>query len=253
MPEPTRQEILQTNAILKQAYASGVLAPPAALRDPLWFDFPRLRPEFVKALSRENETPQRIDRLTDQIDEPGRDTRRINYQESSWYWDDTNRPGPWQLNGAYEIARFIAAPDEVGIVKYIGTFAGIGPNEGGFTQLDPHDPFTMQRNGLNGYWLLRLYQNTFRNMPPPDAGIPAALVAGYPFPELARWDDYRFQWGRTANETFFIVPSNHALRLYFVPVSIDGTILLLEVLGRLVGFTQPIDTLPAAKNVFYAW
>lgn len=253
MGEPTRLEILETEAILKEAYDLKILDAPATIKDPLWWDFPTIPPSFIRALEEENRTPQRLDRITDQLDDPGRDTRRVLYQDSCYLWTEA-QVAPWGLNTGYEIARFKAAPDEVGIVKSVSTYLGVEPNEGGDPLVwDPYDPLTLQHNGVNGYFLLRLYQNTFRPMPPVDAGIPAALIPGYSFPELSRWDDYRFCWGRNNTEVFFIVPSNHALRLYFVPVLIDISLLLKEVMGRLVGFTQPIDTIPAAKNVVYAW
>ena len=239
--------------MLQEAYDTGLLAIPATLRDDSEWEFPEIPPSYIEALEKENQTPQRVDRITDQFDEPARDTRRILYQDVGYSYLTRNLPGSAITIGkAYEIGRFLVSPDEFGCVKYIGTYVGIEDPPNTFPQLSPFDPYALEHNGVNGYWFLRLYQGTFQPMHAPDVGQSIINVAGYPFPELPYWRDYRFQWGRTANETFLLIPSNHALRLYFVPTS-DDDLIIKEFLGRMVGFTQPIDTTPAAKNAIYAW
>lgn len=254
MGAPTQVENREAWRALKGAYDSGLLDWPATLRVAPYEYKPGIPECFVKALREHPSTPQRIDHIADQFDEPARDTRRVQYQDASYFYFTRDLPGGAIVVGAaYEIARFICAPDETGLVKYVGTYVGVeGPMPGSIMDLSPTDPWALEHAGVNGYWFLRYYQGTFQPLPPPDIGVALFNVAGYPYPELAHWPDYRFQWGRTANTTFFLVPSNHALRLYFVPTSDDDQN-IKEMLGRLVGFTQPVDTVPAAKNVLYAW
>jgi hypothetical protein len=253
MGAPTMAENAAAYAALKEAYDIGALLPPPVLRDPLYWDLPQIHDTVIKALEAENQTPQRIDRINDQIDEPARDTRRIQYQDASLDW--ISRESPLTLNVAYEIARFIVTPDEFGVIKQIGTHVGIYDRVTEKIIIsDPFDPWALHRLGCDGFWFLRLYQNTFQPMPPFDNGVPIWQVAGYGFPELAHWRDNRFQWGKWNSEVFWLIPSNHALRLYFVPTQDDGDDhYFVELSGRLVGFTQPIDTVPAVKNVLYAW
>jgi hypothetical protein len=252
--QPTQAENRQAWAELKEAYDTGLLEWPASSRVSFFGELPGVPQCFADAIADQPNTPQRIDHIADQFDEPARDTRRIQYQDAGWRYFTRDLPGgAITVNTAYEIARFIVAPDESGQVRHVGTYVGVtDPATGDIQNLSPFDPWALEHAGVNGYWFLRLYQNTFGPMPPPDIAVPPAFVAGYPFPELPYWLDYRFQWGRDNNGTLFLIPSNHALRLYFVPTSDDDQ-LIKEMVGRLVGFTQPIDTLPAAKNALYAW
>ena len=58
----------------------------------------------------------------------------------------------------YEIGRFQANKDQVGIVKYIGTWVEIDDGQGNPVTLDFSNPFTMQDNGVKAKFLLRLEQ-----------------------------------------------------------------------------------------------
>lgn len=254
MGTPTQEENRAAWSTLKSAYDDGILKIPATLRTGIREPVGNVPECFLKALAEQPNTRQRVDLITDQFDEPARDTRRVQYQDVGWRYF-TRDIGPLVVNLAYEIARFICSPDETGAVKYVGTYVGVADDSGDMVSMNPLDPWALEHAGVNGYWFLRYYQGTFQPMPPPDVGVTLPNIAGYPFPELAYWFDYRFQWGRTANETFFLVPSNHALRLYFVPtvVGTPPANRITEILGRMVGFTQPVDTVPAAKNVLYAW
>jgi hypothetical protein len=247
MSEPTMTENIDAVRFLTQAYADGAAPMPKAFNGIANWVTPGPLGSMAKALAAQERTKHRIDREFDQWCEPARDTRRIQYQDV-WYDLRTrlDRPGT-----CYEVARFIVAPDEVGIVRKVGTYAAIF-DDPDIVQLNPLDPWALQRAGVEGLWFVRLWQNTFGPMPAPDVGIPFAQIGGYPFPELPNWQDNRFQWGRLNSEVFWLVPSNHALRLYFWYL-IDDSNILREIGGRLVGFTQPIETLPAAKNVLYAW
>jgi len=245
-------ENLEADRFLNQAYADGALKIPPSLQNPFLWDPPSaVLAETAQALEAERHTAQPQDQVFDQFNDPGRDTRRILYQDVYYLVEHDRTP---ILPGlSYEIARFIAAPDEVGIVKKCSTWLGATQPPAGVQPPDPLDPYYMDRiKQIEGFWYLRLWQNTFQPMPRPDNGIALGAVGGYGFPELPSWSDNRFQWNNNDGQVFWIVPSNHALRLYFHLIA-EPDERLKEIQGRLVGFTQPIDTMPASKNVLYAW
>lgn len=185
----------------------------------------------------------RVDRATDQLDDPARDTRAQMYQDKTWNW------GRLSVGNAYELARFISAPDETGIVKLIWTSVIADDGTGAITLWDPQDPFAHWRAGAQIRWHLRLFQGTFQPIGPVWSG-PVAQMPGHAFPPLPRWPDLRFLWGRTQATVFHLVPQDFALRLFAEVVNDTN---LLELGGRLVGYTQPVDTKPAGYNVRYGW
>lgn len=246
---PTQAENRDALNTLREAYESGLLDPPSAFDPVVDLDFPCIDGEDMNRLLDCEDVPIRIDRPFDQIDEPARDTRRLQYQDSTQLWTRGN----FVDNRAWEIARFIVMPDEVGIVRQCETFLDIqegSPSE--HVYLDPTDPRAHLRHGVNVTWFLRLYQGTFQPLPPWDNNAPPASIMGYPFPELAFWNDARFIWHGAKNEVFWLVPSNHVLRLYVLINSVQQNV-LKEIYGRLKGTTQPIRVEASFRNVCYDW
>lgn len=250
--EPSQLENRQAYLALKSAYISGILKAPATARVEMYPPVPYVPESFRQALNNEPYIPVRRDCVWDQIDDPARDTRRIEYQDSSrWYSFEEPDP-PFLLNRAYELARFVAAPDEAGFVRRCSTYCGIN-DAGNIKELSTTDPQVLRHNGIIGYWFLRLYQGTFGDLPAWDYALPLAAVGGYPFHEINYWRDYRFQWGGSSqNKVCWLVPSNHMLRLYFL-ATVNSLSNLRELQGRLVGYTQPVRVMPSAKNAIYAW
>ena len=187
---------------------------------------------------------QRIDKATDQLDDPARDTRAQLYQDKTWNWG-----ARFNVGWSYELARFVCSPDQSGIVKLCWTSVIADDGAGGIKLWDPQDPFAHWRAGAQIRWHLRLYQGTFQPIGPVWSG-PVLEMPGQAFPPLHRWTDLRFLWGRTQAMVFHLIPANFALRL-FAEVVMDTD--LLELGGRLVGYTQPIDTKPAGYNARYGW
>ncbi len=187
-----------------------------------------------------------------QLNDPARDTRAQRYQDNTFFHTDT-----LAFNHTYEIGRFIAGPCELGIVKTAWTYAGFRniSDPGHIAQPQKWDPFTSLRpiggaSGTGIVYSLRLTQGTFQPLPPAFSGL-TTDVTGYGFAELPRWIDNRFSWAEQENNVFFLVPANHALRLY---CSLYGSVDdIAEIGGRLKGYTQPINVLPDAWNVHHGW
>jgi hypothetical protein len=184
--------------------------------------------------------------------DPARDTRAQKYQDQGF--DHDLQHGALD-DTVYEIARFFSPIDSVGIVKYVGTWVQIvDPDSGNPVELDFSNPFAMQQAGLKARFLLRYDQGTPDNkLVFPDLPWigPLAEVTGYGYGPLPEWNDYRFYWGRYANNVWWLVPKRHAIRLYLHVIG-QGTY-LRKTLGRLQGYTQPAATLPAAYNVSHGW
>jgi len=151
----------------------------------------------------------------------------------------------------YEIARFQTNKDQVGIVKYIGTWVEIDDGQGSPVTLDFSNPFTMQDNGVEARFLLRLEQGDrpYIGNNPYDVAWP--IARGYGYPEMPQWNDYRFYWGRYANHTWILVPRHHFLRMYIHVIS--GGNLLRRALGRLQGYNQAATILESSYNVAHGW
>lgn len=191
----------------------------------------------------------RLDTTRDQWSDPARDTRAQDYQDVGYEWIDSDG----LPNSVYEIARFIATEDQVGIVKYCGTFVEVDNPDPppSYVQFDPRDPHAWQRLAINIKFILRLNQGTFEPLGPQWSG-PITALHGYGYGPLPHWKDYRFQWGRTANDVWWLVPANHSLRLYCQLINAEGPP-VVSLLGRMLGFTQPIYTQPAVWNVSHGW
>lgn len=237
--------IQAAHGLIENAFKQGLI--------PYWYDPGHLSiakvPHVSALLQRQMSVlPYRqthIDRATDQLDEPARDTRAQLYQDSFFFW----RGGPFLPGYAYELARFVAAPDQTGYVKSVWTSLVIDNGGGGVVLLDPQDPFAHERVGCFARWHLRLYQGTFQPIGPFASG-PVGQIVGSGFPPLNRWDDLRFLWGRTQTNVFHLIPSDFCLRL-FIEIIMPGR--LTEIGGRLIGYTQPIDTKPAGYNARYGY
>lgn len=245
---PTQKENRDALATLKEAYELGVLEIPEAFEPILDLKFPTVDPDDEYRLSSCPDIPIRIDRPFDQIGEPARDTRRLQYQDDAHYYRENDFPN----DRCWEVARFVAMPDEVGIVRSCAVSLTIEDEEGNRLYLDPTDPFSFIRESISPIFFARLYQGTFQPLPPYDQNIPLVRVMGYPFPECPFWYDSRFMYGGGSNnDVFWLVPSNHALRLY---IYIDRTgVNLKELYGRLVGHTQPVRVDAGFRNVCYDW
>lgn len=177
--------------------------------------------------------------------DPGRDTRAQLYQDK-WFVHDT-----FQNGYAYELARFQAGIDQVGIVKYCNTFVDVLDGPGGSPiEPDSWDPFWIENNQLDVEFLLTLSQGTPNTIgSAPYVGTYAGIL-GYGYGQLPRWSDYRFNWGRT-HRVWWLVPRRHALRLYMRVISRAD--LCGKAMGRMWGYTQPTSTLQAEWNVAHGW
>lgn len=181
--------------------------------------------------------------------DPGFDTLRQLYQDKGFLHSDEFAP-----DHCYEIARFQVGLDEVGIVKYCGTYLEIlDAPEGDPVELKPLDPFTIQANGVEAEFLLRLDHGIAETFDPEPYVSAYVGVSGYGFPRIDRWSDYRFAWNWTGNDVYWIVPRRHALRLYFRVKNPSGSRLMSKALGRLMGYTQPAASLSAVRNVERGW
>lgn len=213
------------------------------------YDFPRPPRGTKKLLERLPHPPDRIDHPRDQLDDPARDTRAQYYQDKAFWWDRDLVTG-----NAFEVARFNASPDQSGIVKLIWTYLEIydALETPPYIHLDPCDPFSPQKYGADILWHLQLFQGTFQPIGPPWSGL-ALDIPGQPYPNLPRWRDQRFVWGRTAAIAFFLVPPNFSLRLIAEIKFLEDRVGLSRIGGRLIGYTQPIDVLATGENVKYGW
>lgn len=252
MPIPTQRQNKEGQMALRQAWDSGLLDPLYFHPEILNWQPPEPDPVVADMLYREPPTRPRNDRITDQLDEPARDTRAQLYQDNSWFIE----AAPFQPGAAYEVARFITDGSETGFVKMAWTYAEVSDGAGGIIELDPRDPFAVQRAlapGVDVLWFVRLQQGQFQETIPAPLVAPVANVPGYGFSPLYEWRDYRFQWGRTQTNVFWLVPQYHALRLYFVVESQAAVPLLLRVGGRLAGYTQPNDVRVTGWNVTHGY
>ena len=184
-----------------------------------------------------------------QWDDPAWDTRAQLYQDKGFYQDLEHGATDGE---AYEIARFQANAGECGFVKYIGTYVQIlDPDSGDPIELDFSNPFAMQDAGVKATFMLRLSPGDDNTLGLAPWVGPVAQTPGYGYPQLPFWNDYRFYWGRYANHVWFLIPRRHFLRL-FIHVESGGSE-LHRVLGRLQGYTQPVTTIGAERNVTYGW
>jgi hypothetical protein len=248
---PELSQNVQAQTALRQAWDTGVLNPLRFSPGILSWNPPKPNRAAADLLSIEPPDPPRNDRITDQLDEPARDTRAQIYQDVSYFRDPVFEP-----NTAYEIARFVTAGNETGFVKLCWTYTEVADPGGGLQELDPRDPFAVQRALGPPYgvrWLVRLQQGQFGRQVPAPGTYPLPNVPGYGFYPLANWFDYRFQWGRTQTNVFWLVPQYHALRLYFVLEGAVPSPLLLLIGGRLEGYTQPIDVRVTGWNVAHGF
>lgn len=246
---PTQEQNQEAQMALRQAWDSGLLDPLYFTPDVLKWEPPKPDPVVANLLYREPPDPPRNDRITDQLDDPARDTRAQLYQDVSFFV-----PAVIQPNTAYEVARFITNGSETGFVKLCWTYAEVGDPGGGLQELDPRNPFAVQLAlgaPFGVRWFARLHQGRFqKTIPAPFVG---PVAGGYGFSPLNEWRDYRFQWGRTQANVFWLVPQYHALRLYFVLEGPAPSPLLLQVGGRLEGYTQPADVRVTGWNVSHGF
>jgi len=179
---------------------------------------------------------------------PAQDTKAELYKDSVFLW--TSDDISFVANQAYEVARFECAEDETGFVRNCWT--GVNFDDGTGTNqpiaLNPGDPLAIASRWA-GAWELRLYQGNKLGAP---YGGPWLNVKGQHYPELPTWIDSRFLWGLTNTVVFWLVPPGFSLRLYFRTFA-DPQIPVLSLFGRLRGFTQPIHTQQAERNVQYGW
>lgn len=233
---------------LRRAIDKGIV--PGLRLDPFFADWspPGIDPKIVKLANLIRRSPplKSFPPETQWID-PARDTQAQLYQDK-WF----EHSPPFQDGFAYELARFQSGIDQVAIVKYIATFVDILDGPGGVPLVpDPFDPFWIQNSGLHAHFILRLEQgdqNYFNRAPWTG---PINHIPGYGYGQLPRWNDYRFIWGRTANDVWFLVPRRHALRLYLAADS--RSVLINRIMGRLQGFSQPTSNLAAMWNVKHGW
>lgn len=244
----SQRQTRQAQRALQKAREEGLIDPLYLYPEVLNWEVPEPDPLSVLMLSREPVPPKRSDTIVDQLDEPARDTRAQLYQDVSWFVD-----GPLAVDTFYEVARFVTTGNQTGFVKLCWTFARVSDGVGEEVELDPRDPFAIQNAlGIGDSdlaWFARLHQGPFqKTIPAPFAG---AQIGGYGFGPLHQWSDYRFQWGRTQSSVFWLVPQYHALRVYFKINSDQPN--LLQIGGRLKGYTQPIDVRPTGWNVTHGY
>jgi hypothetical protein len=246
----TKAQQQEATRALELAYKTGVIRPLTVLPEVFHWRPPTVSDKDKRALLSMPLPPRRCDRLVDQLDEPARDTRAQVYQDVSYF--HTPPPQAGFLNGnSYELARFVTKA-EAGFVRLIWTYAEI-EIEGDVVVIEWQDPFALQRflPDVTVTWFLRLEQGIFQKHFPVQFAGPTAQVFGNGYSKLPEWADYRFMWGRTATNVFFLVPQNHALRLY---ARIDGANADLRALGgRLQGYTQSIDVKATGFNVTHGW
>ena len=131
---------------------------------------------------------RRVDKPSDQWIDPGQDTRAQRYQDQGYTWPLIE--GTMTDGTAYEIARFVAAPDEVGVVKYCGTFIEVksgDPAPDNYVVLDSKDPFAMSRHGVFGRFYMRLKQGTYYPLGPQWSGTYPEIY-GYGYGPLPVWE-----------------------------------------------------------------
>jgi hypothetical protein len=250
---PSQEQNREAQTALQQAYDDNAISPIDRMPPILQWEPPKPKQTAIDLLSIEPCEPVRKDRITDQLDEPARDTRAQYYQDVSWFLFP-ERP---LLNVAHEVARFVTAGSETGFVKLIWTYAEIDDGQQTTIALDPRDPFAVQNAlgiGVDVLWFLRLVQhpgNIQQTIPPPYIG-PIQGAPGYGYGPLPQWRDYRFQWGRDSANVFFLVPQSHALKLFFAVTNGEPEN-LIRVGGRLQGYTQPVDVRPTGWNVAHGW
>jgi hypothetical protein len=245
---------------LAYAFENGVLSLPALA--PQFERPPEIAPDVAALLSRYPAERRRVDRITDQLSDVARDTRAQEYQDVSFFHTRAPTDPVFDVNNAYEIARFVSKGQSVGVVNLLWTYAEVMDDPQTQTLKEPRwwDPFTVQRNlGLVNslYWFVRLYQSTSIQpyIPAPYVG-PYREAPGYGIAELADWQDYRFMWGSNNTQNFLLVPSDHALRLYvrFLPGNpIPLNPRLTRLGGRLLGYTQPSRVKSAGYNVTHGF
>lgn len=176
--------------------------------------------------------------------DPGTDTFKQFYRDEGY-----DHQGPFENNTVYELARFHAGIDEVGIVKYCGTYIDLIDAETTFERII--NPFYVQDIGATYQFLLRLDQGVVNTFPATPFVGNFQSVTGYGFPRLAFWSDQRFAWNWFGNEVYWIIPRRHALRLYLR--ILNGREFMNRILGRLMGYTQPAASLAAMQNVEHGW
>lgn len=251
MRRSTQKQNRQAHLALQQAYDEHIIEPLRFMPDVYDWQLPGPDPIAAEMLRREPPEPKRQDKITDQLDEPARDTRAQYFQDVSFF----HTPPAIVPGGAHEVARFITSINETGVVNLIWTYAEIDDGAGNVIELDPRLPFAVQQAlglGVNDlFWFLRLEYGPFQKTIPIPLRAPIGTIPGYGYSNLNQWTDYRFQWGRTQTNVFFLIPALHALRLYFYIAEPFQD--LVRIGGRLKGYTQPSDTRPTGWNVVHGF
>lgn len=235
---------------IKRAQEAGIIEPLTVERFFDRWEPPQIDPDLKRqATTIKRSPPLPVFPNDNQWIDPGRDTLKQLYQDEGFiHTEDFNE------NWAYELARFQVGVNEVGIVKYCGTFLEILDTPVGVpVELQPLDPFTISYNGVEAQFILRLDHGTAETFDPdPYVGVDYG-VTGYGFNKLPRWSDYRFCWNWTGNHVNWIIPRRHALRLYLVLKPGGEVRLMNKALGRLMGYTQPAASFSAVRNVERGW
>jgi hypothetical protein len=239
---------MSVESAIKGAIEQGLITGPVFPVPALDWRPPGLSPEIREVSDLiYHGPPIPITPAIQQWDDPAWDTRAQLYQDKGFLKQFPNGADDGMV---YEIARFQANAGECGFVKYIGTYVRI--LDGGTpVELDFSDPLAMQDWGVDANFTLRLSPGDDDTLGLAPWTGPVAQTPGYGYPALPYWNDYRFYWGRYANEVWFLVPRRHFLRLFIHVVS--GGADLDRALGRLQGYTQPITTVGAEYNVTYGW
>ena len=236
--------------MMQRAKAANLIEP---IRFPLFFEQwepPKVCPRVRNAADLLKPTPiLEPQPIEPQWIDPGRDTVKQFYQDNGFLHSEEFNP-----DTAYELARFYTGIDQVGICKYCGTYLEVLDDPGGDpVELDPLDPFTLNFNGVEAVFYLRL-DYTLRELLDPDPLVcHFQNIPGYGFPRLSQWLDYRFAWNWTGNDVYWIIPRHHTLRLFVAIRNAPGSRLVSKALGRLMGYTQPYANLSAMRNVERGW
>ena len=245
-PEEMAQLRAETEA---DCLETGLIRPAVDTYQPR--DLPQIDPSILRQLD-ERPGPQRP-RIMDQSADPACSTWAQRMQDSMigpqhGYWIDPDTTFAAQT--VYECARFEAQRGQWGLVKLLWTFIQLKGEGEGAGLPSPYDPLYLIYSGVRVRWLLR-FSNCWPPLPLEAVAVPPIEIPGRAPWELSFWDDLRYGWALPGNGVFIPVPPGMYLHLFAHVISGEDSIHALG--GRLMGYTQPIQTAASDKNTAHGW
>lgn len=151
---------------------------------------------------------------------------------------------------AYECARFEAQRGQWGVVKLLWTYVELEAEPPASGIGSPYDPLFLIRNNVFVRWVLR-FSGCWPPLPFPAQIVqPIAMPGRAPW-ELPYWDDCRYSWALPGNGVFILVPPGMYLHLFAHVIA--GHDKILNIGGRLMGYTQPIQNAGSNYNAAHGW